>query len=170
MAGGPPPGRNLWHACMAAWNCGELGSTFPLITTPPTEMALLAAVAAEPGAAWNPCEVRHAANAARLGVAAEVVVLPALEVVVRRLATEGAFEPPHPAGSNARAASPAVSRPRTVTAAIATHVSKTGLTSESASNAGHCAGHVRMHAQDSGEEAVRGERGCDCRALRCSGW
>jgi hypothetical protein len=32
--GGPPPGRYLLQACLAAWNCGELGSTFPLITTP----------------------------------------------------------------------------------------------------------------------------------------
>ena len=103
------------HACRADWNWGELGSTFPSITTPKTETDCFPAAAAEPGEAWKPCELRHVANAARLGGGPAVLATAA--VVVRRVATEGALEPPHPSVSNARAASPAGSRTRTVTAA-----------------------------------------------------
>jgi hypothetical protein len=96
----------LRHACRADRNCAELGSTFPPITTPKTESDLLPVAAAEPTEAWKPCELRHEANAARLGSAGEVVVSPGVEVVPR-LATEGAFEPAHPPARSARATSTA---------------------------------------------------------------
>ena len=111
MAGGPPPGRNLRHACKADWNCGELGSALPPITTPKTETDLLPVAAAEPTEAWKPCELRHEANAARLGLAGEVVVFPGVEVVPR-LATEGALDAPHPPARNARATSTAITGER----------------------------------------------------------
>jgi hypothetical protein len=104
----------LRHACRADWNCGEFASTFPPITTPKTETDLLPVAAAEPTEAWKPCELRHEANAARLGLVGEVVVSPGFEVVPR-LATEGAFEPPHPPSRNARATSTAITGARTVT-------------------------------------------------------
>ena len=66
-AGGPPPGRNLRQACIAAWNCGESGLTFPPIVTPKTVRERLDAAAAEPTEAENPCESKQAANAAVLG-------------------------------------------------------------------------------------------------------
>jgi len=103
----------LRHACRADWKSAELGSTFPLRTTPKTETDLLPAVDADPGEAWNPCELRQAANAARLGFTDEVVVAPVVEVVPS-LATTGALEPPQPSATNARAASPATARARVV--------------------------------------------------------
>lgn len=100
--GGPPPGRNLRHACVAAWNCDEFGSA-PLIVTPAMLMLPAGAEAAEPTEAWNPCEVMQLAKALGLdfvGPAPEVEVAVSAEVVVRRLATEGDFEPPQPAAKS----------------------------------------------------------------------
>jgi hypothetical protein len=50
--GGPPPGRNLRHACVAAWNCDEFGSAPPIVT-PAMLMLPAGAEAAEPTEAWN---------------------------------------------------------------------------------------------------------------------
>jgi hypothetical protein len=109
LRGGGPPGRYLRQACIAAWNWGEFGSAFPVTTTPPIEMELFDAFAAEPTAAWNPCAVRQDASSARLGVAELDVATPTVELLlvagVDTLATDGAFEPPQPAASRERTAS-----------------------------------------------------------------
>jgi hypothetical protein len=86
----------LRQACIAAWNCGESGLTFPLISTPKMERVRFDALAAEPTDAANPCELKHAANAASLGCVDFAAPTPVV-VVVSRLATEGDFEPPQPA-------------------------------------------------------------------------
>jgi hypothetical protein len=107
--GGPPPGRNFRHACSAAWNCDELGSTFP-IDTPKIVLPPLGG----PEEAGNPREATHAAKAALLGLVdgEDWLVLVVVEVVGARLATEGAFElPPQPAASSAR---PAVAKKASV--------------------------------------------------------
>ena len=93
--GGPPPGRSLRQAASADWNCGELGSTFPLIVTPPIWMIPFPPPP-EPTEAANPCEVRQTAKAVVLGAAdfaPSVEAEPPGEVVVPRLATAGDFEP-----------------------------------------------------------------------------
>src|SRR5579862_1442631 len=79
----------LRHACAAAWNCGELGSTLPLNVTPsnvrlpPTPL---------PNDAAKPCDVKQVARATLFGVVAALDV-----AVVASLATEGAELPPQPA-------------------------------------------------------------------------
>jgi hypothetical protein len=98
----------LRQAANAAWNCGELGSTFPAIVTPKIERAFPPAGA--PTEALNPCALKHRANAALAVPALSVVELEApcgvelaaLVVVVGvRLATDGGFELPQPEASKA---------------------------------------------------------------------
>jgi hypothetical protein len=103
-AGGPPPGRNLRQACIAAWNCVESGLTLALIVTPAMLTERIDAVEAEPTEAENPCDVKQAARAARLGLDFAVPA-PELDGVVPRLATEGVFEPPQPAAATPRSVS-----------------------------------------------------------------
>jgi hypothetical protein len=101
-SGGPPPGRNFRQACSAARNCGESGSTFP-IDTP----KILIPSLAEPDEAGNPCDARHAANTAVLGLAAgeDWLALVVVAAVVARFATAGASWPPQPAASSGKPAS-----------------------------------------------------------------
>lgn len=96
--GGPPPGRYFRHASIADRNCGELGSTLPLNTTPPMLSCLAPALAAEPSEAVNPCDVMHVAN---LVLSPEPAVTDAAVVVcaVPILATDGCFDPPQPAAT-----------------------------------------------------------------------
>jgi hypothetical protein len=98
----------LRQAASADWNCGELGSTFPLIVTPPIWMIPFPPPP-EPTEAANPCEVRQTAKAVVLGAAdfaPSVEAEPPGEVVVPRLATAGDFEP-QPAAIRTSRAKPA---------------------------------------------------------------
>src|SRR5579872_3682634 len=99
-AGGPPPGRYFRHACIAAWNCGELGSTLPSIVTPPRWMDEPAAFGADPVDAENPWSPRQVTSAAvlagfcvRLGPEPVVAELPVVVVADVTFATEGWVEP-----------------------------------------------------------------------------
>ncbi len=87
--------------------------TFPPIVTPKMERERLDAAPAEPTEAENPCESKQAAKAAVLGCAEVAAPAPEEdaaslfegELVVPRLATDGAFEPPHPAATRASSVS-----------------------------------------------------------------
>lgn len=116
-AGGPPPGRYLRQACIAAWNCGEPGSTFPPNVTPGRCRERPDVVGVPPTEAEKPWAVKHAASAEAPADVDVGVEAPGVEeevplgVVVPRLATAGAFAlPPHPAASKQREARAAVRR------------------------------------------------------------